>query len=313
MKGRLQRDGVWDQPNVDEAAAYDVTAEEYEAWVERRGIELILCDQNYQFEELAKLRRQGVAIVGRFVWEMFERKHLEGARDAYDLVYSMTRCEQERYRGWGLETPYVPWGIHPELLAVAGQAALSRGRRAGDLPGRASSATASRSSLRSRRSSERPIRRLRLLVKAQVERKSHERRPRGRRARPPDRVPAHRPADRRAPRDLRRLRRLPHPGSLGGTRPAALRGDGLRDAGDHQRLPAAQRGHRGRPQRHPRRQRAARHRRVRDSRLRPRHRGADRRDRADRRRRGPRAARGRRARGARGACLGEDGRRASAG
>ena len=35
---------------------------------------------------------------------------MAGAREAYDLVYSMTRCEQERYRGFGLETPYVPWG-----------------------------------------------------------------------------------------------------------------------------------------------------------------------------------------------------------
>jgi glycosyltransferase involved in cell wall biosynthesis len=121
MKGRLQRDGVWDQPDVDEAAAYDVTAEEYRSWVERRGIELILCDQNYQFAELASLRRDGVIVVGRFVWEMFEQKHVAGAREAYDLVYSMTRCEQERYRGWGLETPYVPWGIHPELLAVEGR------------------------------------------------------------------------------------------------------------------------------------------------------------------------------------------------
>ena len=30
----------------------------------------------------------------------------------------MTRIEQQRYRGWGLETPRVPWCIHPELLAV---------------------------------------------------------------------------------------------------------------------------------------------------------------------------------------------------
>ena len=118
MKGRLQRDGVWDQPDVDEAASYDVTAEEYGSWVKRRGIEAILCDQNYQFAELAALRRQGVLVIGRFVWELFEEKDVEGAREAYDLVYSMTRCEQERYRGFGLETPYVPWGIHPELLAV---------------------------------------------------------------------------------------------------------------------------------------------------------------------------------------------------
>jgi glycosyltransferase involved in cell wall biosynthesis len=118
MKGRLQRDGVWDQPRVDEASSYDVTTEEYSSWVERRGIEVILCDQNYQFAELAALRRRGVLVIGRFVWEHFTADHVAGAREAYDVVYSFTRCEQERYRGFGLETPYVPWGIHPELLAV---------------------------------------------------------------------------------------------------------------------------------------------------------------------------------------------------
>jgi glycosyltransferase involved in cell wall biosynthesis len=118
MKGKLQRDGVWDQPRVDEASAYDVTAEEYSSWVKTRGIEAILCDQNYQFDELSDLRRRGVLIIGRFVWEHFTADHVAGARDAYDLVYSFTRCEQERYRSFGLETPYVPWGVHPELLAV---------------------------------------------------------------------------------------------------------------------------------------------------------------------------------------------------
>jgi 1,2-diacylglycerol 3-alpha-glucosyltransferase len=118
MKGRLQRDDVWDQPRVDEAAAYEISAEEYEGWVERRGIEVILCDQNYQFAELAALRAAGVVVIGRFVWEHFTEADVAGAREAYDLVYSFTRCEQERYRGFGLETPYVPWGVHPELLAV---------------------------------------------------------------------------------------------------------------------------------------------------------------------------------------------------
>jgi glycosyltransferase involved in cell wall biosynthesis len=118
MKGRLQLDGVWDQPRVDTAAAYDITGEEYSSWVERRGIEAVLCDQNYQFAELAELRRRGVLVIGRFVWEHFTADHVAGAREGYDLVYSMTRCEQERYRSFGLETPHVPWGIHPELLAV---------------------------------------------------------------------------------------------------------------------------------------------------------------------------------------------------
>jgi glycosyltransferase involved in cell wall biosynthesis len=120
MKGALTREGIWDQPGVDEAASYEITASEYDDWVERRGIEVILCDQNYQFDELASLRSRGVVVIGRFVWEHFEQKHVEGARAAYDLVYSMTRCEQERYLSFGLETPYVPWGIHPELLGHDG-------------------------------------------------------------------------------------------------------------------------------------------------------------------------------------------------
>ena len=31
----------------------------------------------------------------------------------------MIGAERERYRSWGFETPLVPWGIHPELLAIA--------------------------------------------------------------------------------------------------------------------------------------------------------------------------------------------------
>jgi 1,2-diacylglycerol 3-alpha-glucosyltransferase len=117
--GALDRDDVWDQPGVTEAAAFDVTDEEYSDWVDANGIEAIFCDQNYQFDGLARLRERGVRTVGRFVWEHFTQEHVEGARRAFDVVYSFTRAEQERYRELGLETPYVPWGCHPELLAIA--------------------------------------------------------------------------------------------------------------------------------------------------------------------------------------------------
>jgi 1,2-diacylglycerol 3-alpha-glucosyltransferase len=116
--GALDRDDVWDQPGITEASAFDVPLAEYERWVEGNGIEVVFCDQNYQFAELAELRRRGVRVVGRFVWEHFAEQHVQGARDAYDLVYSMTRAERARYRGWGMETPYVPWGCHPELLSI---------------------------------------------------------------------------------------------------------------------------------------------------------------------------------------------------
>jgi 1,2-diacylglycerol 3-alpha-glucosyltransferase len=117
--GALDRDDVWDQPGVTEASAYDIPGAEYERWVSDHGIEAIFCDQNYQFAELAALRARGVRTIGRFVWEHFTADHVAGARQAYDLVFSLTRAEQARYAPMGIESPYVRWGCHPELLAVA--------------------------------------------------------------------------------------------------------------------------------------------------------------------------------------------------
>ena len=170
--GALDRDDVWDQPRVTESAAYEITAEEYERWVGENGIEAVFCDQNYQFSELASLRRAGVRTIGRFVWEHFTAEHLDGAREAYDVVYSLTKAEQRRYEEMGLETPYVSWGCHPELLEVAREV----NRDVGDelvtyvFPG----------GFLGRRKPLEPVleafgkttdQRLRLLVKAQVERK----------------------------------------------------------------------------------------------------------------------------------------------
>ncbi len=121
--GALELSGVWNQPGVTPASAFETPLEEYVAWVEANSLDVVLCDQNYQFDELAQLRARGVRVIGRFVWEHFTREHLAPAGEAYDVIYSVTRAEQERYRGWGLETPRVPWGIHPELLAVEPQRA----------------------------------------------------------------------------------------------------------------------------------------------------------------------------------------------
>ena len=125
--GALRRDDVWDQPGVSEASQYDIPLDDYTAWIEREGIEAILCDQNYGFDELAELRARGVKVIGRFVWEHFTAEHVEGAQRAYDVVFSMTRAEQHRYREMGLETPYVPWGCHPELIEVGESVARNSG------------------------------------------------------------------------------------------------------------------------------------------------------------------------------------------
>lgn len=125
MAGALELTGVWDQPGVTPASRFETPLEEYVEWVEANSLDVVLCDQNYQFDELRSLRERGVRTIGRFVWEHFSAEHVAPAREAYETVYSMTRAERDRYREWGLETPLVPWGIHPEYLAV-------EPRRAGD-------------------------------------------------------------------------------------------------------------------------------------------------------------------------------------
>ena len=111
-------DPVWDQPGVTETGESDVPLAVYREWVERESLDVVLCDNLYQFSELASLRAEGIATVGRFVWEHFSPEHVAGAKDAFDIVYSLHRAEQERYAQLGIESPYVTWGCHPELLAV---------------------------------------------------------------------------------------------------------------------------------------------------------------------------------------------------
>jgi 1,2-diacylglycerol 3-alpha-glucosyltransferase len=115
----VDRTGVWDQPGITEASEYRIPTEELVAWGRDNQLELALFDQNYGFEAIEALRRSGVRTVGRFVWEQFGAEHVEAARGAFDVIYSMTAAERERYATMGISSPRVHWGIHPELLAYA--------------------------------------------------------------------------------------------------------------------------------------------------------------------------------------------------
>ena len=108
--------GPWDQEGVTVASSYEIPAEEMLSWARENDLEVALFDQNYQFAEITQLRESGVRTYGRFVWEHFGIEHVAPARRAFTSVYSVTECEQERYADLGLETPRVPWGIHPELI-----------------------------------------------------------------------------------------------------------------------------------------------------------------------------------------------------
>ena len=125
----IERGDVWDQPGVTEASHYSIPGDEMERWARENELEAVLFDQNYQFDEIGRLRKMGVRTIGRFVWEQFEPGDVEGAKRAFDVVYSMHAAEQERYATLGIETPRVRWGCHPELLEAAERYA---GERPGD-------------------------------------------------------------------------------------------------------------------------------------------------------------------------------------
>ena len=118
MPQDARTDDVWAQSGVTPASDFFIPAEELVGWAKETGIEACFFDQNYEFDAIAALRGAGVRTIGRFVWERFSDEHVEPTKRAYDLVYSLTRAEQERYAGMGIETPYVRYGVHPEYFEV---------------------------------------------------------------------------------------------------------------------------------------------------------------------------------------------------
>lgn len=125
MNVSIDRRGHWDVPRITDGSRWDLPGKEYIDWVRATGIDTMFCDMNFQFDEVEAVRRLGVRTIGRFVWERFEEKHVAAALRAYDVIYSLTRSEQARYASLGVNSPYLNWGLPPELLSI-------RGSRRGD-------------------------------------------------------------------------------------------------------------------------------------------------------------------------------------
>jgi 1,2-diacylglycerol 3-alpha-glucosyltransferase len=169
----IDREGVWAQERITAASDYLIPQEEYLAWAEASGVETVMFDQNYQFDEIARLRSTGVRTVGRFVWEHFAAEHVEPAREAFETVYSLTACERERYREMGIASPRVRWGCHPDLLpladSIAAEGPSGEGRVSLIFPGGfMSKRKPLAESIEAFRAAEGEE--LRLIIKAQVER-----------------------------------------------------------------------------------------------------------------------------------------------
>ena len=76
----IDRTGPWAQRGVTTASRFDIPEVEYLEWAADNVLDVVLCDQNLQFRELAALRQRGVRTVGRFVWEAFRPEDVAGAR-----------------------------------------------------------------------------------------------------------------------------------------------------------------------------------------------------------------------------------------
>jgi glycosyltransferase involved in cell wall biosynthesis len=118
MPQDARTDDVWAQSGVTPASNFFIPEEELLGWAAENSLDACFFDQNYEFDSIRALRGAGVRTIGRFVWERFSDEHVEPTKRSYDLVYSLTRAEQERYAGMGIETPYVQYGVHPEYFEV---------------------------------------------------------------------------------------------------------------------------------------------------------------------------------------------------
>jgi glycosyltransferase involved in cell wall biosynthesis len=114
--GQVRTDDVWAQERVTPGSKRQIPGAEYERWASDNALDAIFFDQNYQFDEIRALSEAGILTLGRFVWESFGENHVAPARAALDVIYSLTTCEQDRYLSFGIQSPRVHWGCHPELL-----------------------------------------------------------------------------------------------------------------------------------------------------------------------------------------------------
>jgi len=103
LPGAVDDADVWDQRDVTRASHFEIPEREYLGWARAHGIEAAFFNQNYQFREIAALRRAGVRTVGYFVWEAFRERDVAPARRAYDAIYSLNRCTQARYERLGID------------------------------------------------------------------------------------------------------------------------------------------------------------------------------------------------------------------
>ena len=114
--GALDRDDVWDQPRVTEASAYEIPPPSTTPGSARTGSRRSSATRTTSSTRSRSCASAASARSAASSGSTSRTSTSRARKRAYDVVYSFTRAEQARYAEMGIESPYVPWGCHPELL-----------------------------------------------------------------------------------------------------------------------------------------------------------------------------------------------------
>lgn len=121
IKGHVDvEDPIWVVPNLTQGSAFDLKQSEYVNWARENRLEAVFCDMNQQWKEIQALRELGVKTIGRFVWERMRPDQSKVMQKSFDVIYSLTRCEQQRYaKDFGINSPYIQLGVFPDLIGTS--------------------------------------------------------------------------------------------------------------------------------------------------------------------------------------------------
>ena len=127
----IETGDVWDQPQVTPGSAFSMPVSEYERWARACDLDAVVLLQNDQFDAVATLRHQGIRTLGWFAWEAFGPEHLDAATKAYDVIFSLNRCQQQRYARRASRAPLCDGGAirscwEPRIPRRPGDLPLSR-------------------------------------------------------------------------------------------------------------------------------------------------------------------------------------------
>jgi len=92
---------------------HNIPIDIYKKWISENKIETVFFFQNYQFDEIEAIKKMGVKTVGTFMWEQFEKKHVNCAKKSYSHIYVLHNAQHKHMMNMGLKTDFLRWGVFP--------------------------------------------------------------------------------------------------------------------------------------------------------------------------------------------------------